>query len=60
MNPRQISRRNVLAATPPAPASVPPLSAAPSEEPDLAAPERRFGGRIGLHALHDTGTSRPA
>ena len=71
MNQRRITRRSVLAATlgaaltgcgiaaapttSPAPASVPPPSAAPPDDPDLAALERRFGGRIGVHAL-DTGT----
>lgn len=42
--------------TPPAPASVvPPPSATPPGDPDLATLEGRFGGRIGVHAL-DTGT----
>ena len=71
MNQHRITRRSVLtatlgaaltgcgiAATPttsPAPASVPPPSAAPPDDPDLAALERRFGGRLGVQAL-DTGT----
>ncbi|WP_433559306.1 class A beta-lactamase [Pseudonocardia xinjiangensis] len=71
MNQHRITRRRVLtatlgaaltgcgiAATPttsPAPAFVPPPSAAPPDDPDMAALERRFGGRLGVHAL-DTGT----
>jgi beta-lactamase class A len=69
MNQQRITRRSVLtaivgaaltgcgtAATPAtAPASAPPPSAAPPDDPDLVVLERRFGGRIGVHAL-DTGT----
>ncbi|OLS99912.1 hypothetical protein BJF90_37490 [Pseudonocardia sp. CNS-004] len=47
-----------VAATPttsPAPASVTPPSAAPPDDPDLAALEGRSGGRPGVHAL-DTGS----
>jgi beta-lactamase class A len=68
MNQQHITRRSVLtaimgaaltgcgtAATPAtAPTSAPPPSAAPPDDPDLVALERRFGGRIGVHAL-DTG-----
>ncbi len=44
------------APTAPLPAAPPPpSSAAPPDDPDLAALERRFGGRLGVHAL-DTGT----
>jgi beta-lactamase class A len=69
MNQQHITRRSVLtaimgaaltgcgtAATPAtAPTSAPPPSAAPPDDPDLVALERRFGGRIGVHAL-DTST----
>jgi beta-lactamase class A len=66
MDQRRTTRRALLTATlgatltgcgttaaPSAPA--PPPSAAPPDDPDLAALERRVGGRIGVHAL-DTGT----
>jgi beta-lactamase class A len=69
MNQQRITRRSMLtatlgaaltscgtAATPAtAPTSAPPPSATPPDDPDLVALERRFGGRIGVHAL-DTGT----
>lgn len=68
MNQRRTTRRALLTATlgatlagcgaaaaPPAPASAPSRSAAPPDDPDLAALERRVGGRLGVHAL-DTGT----
>lgn len=71
MNQRRTTRRSVLAATlgaaltgcgiaatpttSPAPPSVPPPRFTPPDDPDLATLERRFGGRIGVHAL-DTGT----
>ena len=71
MNPPRTTRRLVLAAAltglgaaltgcgtaaaPPTPASAPPLSAATPDDPNLAALERRSGGRLGVHAL-DTGT----
>ena len=64
MNQRLLTRRSVLTATlgatltgcgiaavRPAPASTPPPSPALPDDPDLAALERRFGGRIGVHAL---------
>jgi beta-lactamase class A len=70
MNQQRITRRSMLtaivgaaltgcgtAATPataPVPASAPPPPTTPPDDPDLAALERRFGGRIGVHAL-DTG-----
>lgn len=70
MNQHRITRRIMLSATlgaaltgcgitatPPTatPAPAPPLPAAPADDPDLAALERRFRGRLGVHAL-DTGT----
>lgn len=67
MNPRSLTRRSVLTATLAAaltgcgstatPAATPPAPPppAPADDPDLAALEGRFGGRIGVHAL-DTGT----
>ncbi len=45
--------RNAAAPTP-APATASPASG-PPDDPDLAALERRSGGRLGVHAL-DTGT----